>query len=106
MNEPCPVCNGSRKPKCVCGGSGLLIDAYNKTAELFLHERNEHEATKDSLRQLQQAVLSFILNPEFRRMDHRGYFRRFWEDKLRVKVEIVDEDNRPSVVINGRSITS
>jgi hypothetical protein len=104
--EPCPVCNGSRKQKCVCGGTGLLRDAYAKTAELFLRERNEHEATKDALKQLQQAVLAFVFNPQFRQCDRNGYFRRFWEEKLQVKVAVVEQDDRPAVIIRGRSIMS
>lgn len=92
MSEPCPLCNGSTgRTKCVCGGTGKLVDAYNRTAELYLHERNQHEETKFALAQLQKAVLGFIFHPEFKKSDRNGFFRRYWEDKLEMKMTLALE---------------
>lgn len=63
--------------------------AFQELSRDFIKERNEHAATKKSLSQLQQAVLTFIFDPEFQKIDNSGVIRKFWESKL--KVEIVTE---------------
>lgn len=73
---------------CLCGGTGKLSDAHAKVTELYLHERNEHEDTKDAFAQLQKAVLAFLFHPEFKRYDRNSFFRRYWEDKLNVKISV------------------
>lgn len=98
MADNCPVCQGTKRPvgvkgSCLCGGTGLLADAFTKLQELFMKERNEHEETKDSLRAMQKAVLGFIFDPQFRKLDHNGYFRRYWEDKLQLKMSIAVNDS-------------
>lgn len=74
------------KRDCICGGTGKLLDAFNHTSELWIKEKNEHEATKTALAAIQRAVLGFVFHPTFRKLDHKGFFRRYWEDKLECRL--------------------
>ncbi len=87
MSDPCPICGGGMaKRDCICGGTGRLIDAFNHTSELWIREKNEHEATKSALAAMQKAVLGFVFHPTFRKLDRNGFFRRYWEDKLECRL--------------------
>src|SRR5574337_1144011 len=87
MSDPCPICGGGMAKKdCICGGTGKLINAFNHTSERWLREKNEHEQTKAALQEMQKAVLGFIFNPVFRKLDRNGFFRRYWEDKLQCQL--------------------
>jgi hypothetical protein len=86
MSDPCPICSGAAKRDCICGGTGKLIDAFNHTSALWIKEKNEHEATQQALSSMQKAVLGFVFHPVFRKMDYKGFFRRYWEDKLECKL--------------------
>ncbi len=89
MSDPCPMCSASWRNKaaeCICGGTGKLTDAFRHLQEIWAREHAELEETKDSLRSLQRSVLGFISNPQFQKMDRCGICRRYWEDKLEIRV--------------------